>query len=821
MGFLESIFQDIRYALRMMRNGAGLSTVGILSLALGIGATTAIFSVMNALLLKPLPVLEPDRLVDVSRSDGPNRYTYAIWRQIQSQQNIFSGVFAYGETAFDLANEGEKQSVSGLYVSGDYFTTLGVSAILGRTLAESDDRPGVEPVCVISYDLWQRRYGQSQSVIGQNIIVDGHPVEVVGVAPRDFFGVDVGFSFEVIVPLQTERIFNTKRPALDDPQAWWLTVVGRLKPGVGISQTSARLRVLGPEIFKASVPPDEDQNYWQPLLHLTLLARPIGDGISYTRYIFGNAVLLMMVMAGVVLIIACLNLANLLLARSVRRQREIATRRALGASRSRLIQQLLTESIVLALIGAGAGLVLAHWGTKILISAISFPRDQTFLDLSWDPRLAAFAAGTTLLCALLFGLAPAVRAAHLPVYSAMKGISFRKGRHQISGSMLIVVQVSLSMALIVGAGLLVRTLQALLTTDLGYEPKGVLVVEASFEGRDDSPEQQAFLGDELLKEFRSVPGVISASRMVTLASRNMRPNVIIQTPGGGARRVHSFIFFVSPDFFKTRRTPILAGRDFNREDGKASPSVAIISEAAAQMYFPGMNPLGLKYSQLGGERNELEDSVEIVGIVKNINYQRPDEGALPVSYRPVAQCTASCTPIGRYELRFTGPLSDIRERVKASTAKVDFHLALNFRLLSDEAYEVIQRNRATALIAAFFGLLTVALAMVGIYGVTSYGASQRTHEIGVRMALGARPGNVFRMIVGEAITVVFAGVALGAVAGFGVARAIRGVLFNVTPADPLTFTLAASLILFVAMIAAYLPAYRASRTDPIMALRVD
>ena len=395
------------------------------------------------------------------------------------------------------------------------------------------------------------------------------------------------------------------------------------------------------------------------------------------------------------------------------------------------------------------------------------------------------------------------------------------GKRRFSGALLIVTQVSLSMVLLVSAGLLVRTVRALLTKDLGYEPRGVLVVGVGWEGKDENPQRQAFVGDELLAQFRSVTGVVSAARSAASVSRTTQPTAVVQVPGGPERRYRSFLMFISSGFFGTRHTPLSDGRDFAPEDKTVSPSVAILSEKAAHMFFPGVNPLGLKYRQIDPENNGREDIVEVVGIAKDAQYSRPNDDPLPVVYRPISQCRDSCSAPGTYELRFSGPLSDIRERVKIAAANVDSHLALDFRLMTDEVNEVIQRERVTAFIAAFFGLLTVALVVLGIYGVTSYATSRRTYEIGVRVALGAQRGNLIRMILGEAITVVVVGVALGLAAGFGAAQIIRGILYGVPPSDPLTFTLAACLVLFVGAIAAFLPAYRASKADPIVALRLE
>lgn len=824
---LETLWQDIRFGARQLRRNPGFTAVAVLSLALGIGATTAIFSVMYALILRPLPVLEPDRLVEVASSYWGNRHPYAEWKQFRDTQDIFSGISAYNSvhTNFNLADGERKQPVSGLYVTGDFFHMLGVSAILGRTLTASDDQPGSAPVCVIGYGLWQLLYGKSPDVIGRMLSLNGHAFQVVGVAPRSFFGVEVGDKAEVFAPLESQRTFHDYQmlygrptPTLDSPHATLLKIIGRLKPGASASQANARLRILGPEIHKA-LPPVINDITGRPFPLDTFIALPMPNGISLPWRVYGETVVLLTMMAGVVLLIACINLGNLLLARATRRQGEIATRLALGATRWRLIRQLLTEGITLSVAGAAVGLIVAHWGGKALVSAISFPGEQTFLDLSWDPRLVAFTVGTTLLCALLFALAPAIRATRLSLYSAMNNNwTVGRGRHRFSHAVLIVAQMTLSMALIVCAGLLIRTVRALSAKDPGYEAKGVLVVDTSWEGKDDSPRRQAFVGDELLEEFRSVPGVISASRSTT-AFRSNLPIVIIPRPGDSELRYRSLLIFVSPCFFRTRRTPMLSGRDFSPEDNMTSLPVAILSEEAAKTFFTGVNPLGLRYREDDGESNGQEYSVEIVGIAKDIDYRRPNDAPLPIVYRPASQCPA-CSPLGRYELRFAGPTPDLTKRLKNSSASVDSHLALNFHLMADES-RGIEQKRAAALIATFFGLLTGVLAMIGVYGVTSYATSQRTREIGIRMALGAQPGNVSWMVLRETITVVFVGVAFGVAAGFSAAQTIRGMLYGVTPTDPLTFVFAACLMLLVAGIAAFLPARRASKTEPIIALRFE
>lgn len=838
--WLETIWMDVLYALRAMRKSPGFTAVAVLSLALGIGATTAIFSVLDALVFRPLPVMDPQRLVLVLRpGDGPYS-TYRVWQQIRDQQDVFSGMFAYMQMTFDMASRGEKRWIPGLYVSGDYFNTLGVSAIRGRTLLPSDDQRGAALVCVISYGFWQRQFAKSASVIGKTLSLNGQQFEVVGITPPSFFGIDVGETFDAMVPLESERIVDAKQSAINAGSYWWmlprfgsmldadklgLIVVGRLKPAIDDERASARLRVLAPAIHRAALPPGANDKIH--LLHKTLIASPIPNGLSETRGLYVIAMMLMTFMAGIVLVIACANLANLMHARFTTRQRELATRLALGASRWRLVRQALTESIALSVIGAALGVVIAHWGGKLLALAICMSMngdmgtDGQSLNLPFDARFFWFPAMAAILSALLIGLAPALRASHLSPYLAMKsGPASLATRRDSSRSLLIVAQVALSMTVLVGAGLLVRTIQKLMAQDLGYDPKGVLAVEAGLAGGDDSPERQAFIARELLREFRSMPGVVSASRYAN--TRNFSTKVIVQPPGGPESRISSVFVLASSDYFQTLHNPLVAGRDFTKteEDTATSRAVAILGEAAARRLFPGVNPIGLTFRQLEEEGVEKQSAVEVIGIAKDMKQLvRSGANPYPIIYRPIAQCSFPCPSFGTYELRFAGPLSDIKARAKDIARSVDPHLALEFSLMSGT--DMYQRERTSAMLATFLGLLALVLAAIGIYGVTSYATAQRTNEIGLRMALGAQPRDVLRLIVGESLRVMLIGIAVGALGAFGTSRLIQEMLFGVTPADPLTFTLAAWLMVSVAVVAALFPAYRALKTDPMIALRAE
>ena len=818
MFLFPSILQDFRYALRAMRNSSGLTVVAILSLGLAIGSTIAIFSVMYALILKPLPVFQPDRLVEVSRSDGVNLHSYTVWKQLEAKQGVFAALFAYypwGEQ-FNFTDNGESHRVAGTYVSGSFFRTLGVLPILGRTLKQADDQPGAAPVCVIGYTLWRRQYGQSQSVLGRTILVNEHAFEIVGVAPKSFFGVEVGSKPEFFMPLEMQRIFLNQRwpngvamPTLEASNA--LSIIARLEPNVDVSQADAWLRVQGVKIYRSLPPPRFSRGI------RTLTARPMPSGMSRSN--FSETVLLLFIMAGVGLIIACANLGNLLLARATKRQAEIATKVALGATRWRLVRQLMTESIALSAAGATLGLVVKSWGSQALLSLISFEGSPTVLDLSWDGKLVVFTMALSLLTAILFGLAPALRATRLPLYSTIQsGSTTGHSRDRLSNEVLIVVQIALSAALLYSAGLLVRTLNTLLAKDTGYEGKGVLVAQVSLE-QAEKHRHAAAEGEELLRAFQSVPGVMSASWLANF-SKSTLPELSIPQLGGVERRPLGYRFFISPGFFETRRTSLLAGRDFNKSDNAESLPVVILSDQAARSFFPGVNPIGLSLRENDDGNGGQEYSVTVVGIAKDIDFQGPTHGPLPILYRPVSQCS-SCAPMGRYEVRFAGPVRDLTQRLKVSAARVNSKLSLEFHPLTDEVNDSVQKNRSAAWTASLFGLFAGLLAMIGIYGVTSYVASQRTREFGIRVALGAQRADVFRMIIGEIARLVFIGAALGMVMGYGAAQALRGMLWGVTAVDPLTLIGVSTGMILVVALAAFLPARRAMRVDPVTSLRYE
>jgi putative ABC transport system permease protein len=822
MEWLYTVLCDARYALRAMRRSPGFSAVAVLSLALGIGANTAIFGVVNALMLKALPVQQPERLVEVARSDGPNVYSFAIWRQIEAQQDVFSEVFAQGETVFHLGGGGEKHSVSGLYVSGQYFQTLGVSPVLGRALTPSDDQHGAAAVCVLGYGFWQRQFGGDRLVMGRSIELDGRPFEVIGVTAPEFFGVSAGNNFDVMVPLASERIIHPDHSPLDSPRRWWLSVVARLNPGINEDQATARLKILSPSIFRASIPPGDDVKNWQALMRRSLITRAMPTGLSNARYSYTEPLIVVLIMVGVVLLIACANISQLLLARVSARRREIAVRIAIGATRSRIVRQLLTESVILSLVGAVLGVSFATWGSQAIVHAISTSYWVAYLDLSFNLRMFGFVISVAMASAILFGVLPAMSAAETAPYTAMKssstGITHRRSA---IGGMLIIGQVALSMTLLVGAGLFVRTLSALLGVDAGFDRNGVLLIKTELLATA-SPEQRIALSHQFLAELRRVPGVISAGRSAVPANAPVpRPTMLVETPGGATRRYRPFFVYVSPEYLQTMKTSLVAGRDFSDEDRADSPPVAILNQTAALNLVGNISPVGTSYREIGEDGKTRDTRVQIVGLARDAKYGRLSEAAFGIAYRPISQDAGVDAVPESFAVRFTAPVADVRQRVKELARAADPNLLVEFQLLSSAVNESLQRERLVAAMASLFAALTLLLAAIGIYGVLSYTTTQRSREIGIRMALGAQRHDLIRLIVGESLALVVAGVIVGAPVAFATARLARGMLYGVTAADPLTFAAAAIVILMVALLAAFLPAYRASSFDPLIPLRYE
>ncbi|MFZ0593066.1 MAG: ABC transporter permease [Bryobacteraceae bacterium] len=828
--WLETLRQDVRYTFRTLRQSPAFAATAILSLALGIGANTAIFSVLNAVMLKMLPVRDPQRLVELTQGEEDDFFTYPLWEQIRDREDVFSGVFTYGGGSFDLASGGEKHPVEGLYVSGDYFRTLGVRAILGRIILLADDRRGggsAGPVAVLSYGFWQREYGGDRKILGRTIRLDGHLFQVVGVTPPEFFGVDVGASFDVAIPVTSVAILRPENPRmLNGRSHWWLNIIGRLKDNISPKQAAARLKVLAPAIYRAAAPSDLKPEFQRDFLEKTLDLKPAATGLSDLRDRYGRGLDLLMGMVGVVLLIACANVANLVLARANARQREIAVRMAIGAGRLRLVRQLLTESMLISFCGAATGIILAYWGSRLLVDLISSAREPRFLNLTPDVRVLLFTIFVATLTGVLFGLAPALEATRLSPSIALKEgarvHTHRRGRWSL-GRMLVAAQVALSLVLLVGAGLFVRSLRKLLTQDMGFERNGVLLVDPDLRGGRFSPERQPVIAGELLERLRSIPGVESAARSAEtpIGSGDWEWHVRVDAPGGSQKSVHCFFNLVSPGYFQTLGTPLLAGRDFTIRDAKTSPLVAIVNETAARILFPGTNPLGRVYHDERplGQRGAKQVLVEVVGLAKDAKYRKLRDAPPPTIYIPIAQLPVPFPVIGTYELKFAGPPSRVIANVKKVVQTFNPRLSIDFHLLSTQVADSLLQERLLATLATVFGLLALTLASIGIYGVIAYSVARRRNEIGIRMALGAGRGSVLWLVLRELAALLLAGVILGLFASFGCTRLVKAMLYGLTPNDPSTLAAAGTLLLAVAALAGYFPARSATRVDPLVALR--
>ena len=817
--WLESLGADVRYALRSMRASPGFTFVIVLSLALGVGANTAIFSLINAVVLRTLPVIRPEELVQVTYPSGAEAVlTNPLWEQLRDRQNVFSSVFAYdSETGFNLAEGGEMRRATGSMVSGDFFTTLGVRPATGRLIARADDVRGCPPIAVLSHGFWQTEYGGSPSIVGKPISLSGRSHTIVGVAEEGFFGIDVGRSVQVYVPL-------CLRSNLDARSNWFLWVIGRLKPGVTPEAAAARVTALSPALFAATVPEHWSASERAEYMKNTLAAQPAANGMSSLRRDYQKALVVLMTVVGVVLLIACANVANLLLARAAARGREMAIRLAIGAARRRLVRQLLTESIMLATLGAVTGLVFARWGTAVLVRVLSAGRDDLSLDLSVDGRVLLFTVAVAVGTGVLFGLAPAWRSAHVDPQSALKvgGRGVVEGRSRFTiGKWLVVAQIALSLVLVVGAGLLLGSFRKLTTLDAGFRTGGVLFVTVNLRNAAYSDSTYGRVHQQILDRFRSLPGVQSASTVQITPISGSGWNGIIEVEGFEPKTQRdALVYFneVSDGFFATTGTPLVAGRDFDRRDGPGTAKVAIINETLARRFFGTESPLGKPLFMM--EHEKRGEPVEVVGIVKDAKYRRLREETLPTVYLAGSQ-NASPGAFGNYALRVAGEPRSIVPAVKTAMAEMNRSIALQFTPFEEQVSASLTRDRLLATLSAFFGALALLLAMVGLYGTLSYAVARRRNELGIRIALGAERRRIVRLVLGEVSRLVAIGIVLGGIAALATTRWVESFLYGLTATDPGTLAIAGVTLAVVALAAGAVPAWRAGRVDPVDALRQD
>ena len=819
-GSAERLIQDVRYGYRALRGTPIVSAVAILSLALGIGANTAIFSVLDTLLLRSLPVDAPGQLVLLGNETGRRpHWTNPIWEQVRDRSELFDGAFAVSSTRFNLALRGESEFVDGLWASGKMFDVLGVPAMLGRTFTEQDDRPGGGPdgpVAVISYDFWQRRFGGAADVLGRSLTVERVPCTIVGVTPPQFFGVDVGRTFDVALPIGTKTLIEGAR-ALERRSSWWLRIMIRLKPGQSAESGTALVRALQPQIREATLPDDWRPAQLERYLRDAFRLEPAANGDSGLRARYRRPLLTVMVVVGLVLLIACANLANLLLARASARRQEISLRMALGASRLRILRQLLTESLLLSSAGALLGLVLAHWGSRLLVRQLSTAANTVFLDLSLDWRVLGFTAAVAMTTAVLFGTAPALRATRLQPNDALKA----QGRGVISdgrlgtGQVLIVLQVALSLVLVVAAGLFIRTFSSLADLDLGFDSRPVLVASVEIPSARIDQARRSDLFRQLLAAAAAVPGVSNAALSeVTPLGANTWNNVIELPDGPPMPESERLTYFnmLSTGWFETYGTPMLAGRDFTRADTTGAPLVAIVNEAFAKRFSGGTNPVGTRVRAQGANRL-------IVGYVRDAVYESLRDPIPPTLYLPYGQ-EAQLPSSTSVSVRAAGGSPTLLIKPLAvGLSQVHGDLRITFRPLAGQVDAALIQERVVAALSAFFGALALLLAGLGLYGVTSYSVNRRRTEIGIRMALGASPGGVVVLVVRRAATLIAIGIIAGAAGSVWASRFVSPLLFGLPPRDPATLGAAILLLVTVGGLAGWLPARRAARIDPARVLR--
>ncbi len=819
MGGLFTI--DGRDAWRSLRAAPMVSAFAVLSLALGIGGVTALFSILNSLSMKPLPVREPQRLVLLDKGS----WTNPIWEVIRDRQtDIAAGAFAWAADRFNIAPAGAADIVQGLWVSGSLFEVLGVPVVLGRPLTEADDvrgggRDGA--VAVISHSFWQRRYAGSRDVIGRTLAIERLPFTIVGVAPAGFFGPDVGRAFDVAVPLGTEPLARPRDSALDQRTAWWMEIMVRLRPGQTVDDATGRLRVLQPHIRAATLPsfrsPADAKQYLSD--PFAFVAAP--GGRSFLRSRYEQPLTTVLAVVGVVLLIACANVANLLMARASSRRHELALRLALGASRWRIGRQLFAESLMLAAAGAALGVSLAGWGSRVLVAQLSSTAVTVNLDLALDWRVLGFAAGVTMAAALLFGVAPALSVGALTEGGVLRqhgrgGTPDRSvGVRQAS----VVLQVALSLALVVAASLFTRTLVRLVTRDVGFDRRGVLLVNADVARSSATGNARTELFERLTRAAAAVPGVSSAAASFTTPVASAGWNTLIAVPDGSPltrRERMSWANAVTPGWFSTLGLRMVSGRDFSSGDRAGAPAVAIVNRAFERRFLSGKPALGqVVHRAPPAPRGRYE----VVGVVDDAVYRSLRAPMEPTLYLPLPQADDTGPGVViSIRSRFGDPGALVKS-ISAAIEKEDPSVVLSFRTLEDQVNASLTQERLVAAIAGFFGVLGLLLAAVGLYGVTSHAVTSRRAEIGIRMALGASAERVVRLVLTRVAWLVAIGVAAGAALSAWAATYVGTLLYGLEARDPWTFVGAALLLTLVAALAAWLPARRASRLDPMRVLR--
>jgi predicted permease len=832
---MDNLLKDIRYGIRGLLKRPGFTLVAVITLALGIGANTAIFTLVNAVLLKSLPVSKPEQLVLFSdaRGEGTRQgdpppsgawdlFSYDAYKYIKEHDQSFQAIAAFrsGESRLSVTLPGSTnvQRAQSHLVSGNYFSLMGVNARLGRVLTPDDDLPNANPTAVVSYTYWEKQLNSDPSIIGKTLSINNANFTLVGVTPKEFFGERVRKAPDFWLPLVFQPQIEMRKSALEDKETYWLSLIGRLRDGVSINQaqlaSTISLRQFLTEQAGSQLNDDRKRAIEQTSVEMV----PGGQGISSLRFYYSKPLHMLMAIVGMVLLIACANVGSLFLSRAAGRSAEMSLRLALGASRLRIIRQLLTESLLLALCGGIAGILLAQWGVRILVSLVT---KETPLETSPDLLVLSFTALAATVSGLLFGLMPAIRASRTDLAGAMKEKTrTNTGRSRFGvASALIVTQVCLSMVLLTGAGLFARSLLKLQQEDVGFNRDKVLLVSidprlAGYKGSD-----LPSLYQRLMERVKTVPGIAYATVATgspMSGSRTMSDiSVLGYTPAPKEQMIINHIS-IGSDFSKTLGVPLLQGRDVVDTDTAAGRDVAVVNQAFVDHYFKNQNPVGRIF--WFGDDPTPKEPIEIVGVIGNMKSVDAREAAPESVYLPIWQDEDAFS--GTVHIRTHGEANELTAAVRAAITQVDPKLPIvGVTTLSEQVQSTLKQDRLIAQLVSFFGILALLLAAIGLYGVMSHGVVRRTNEIGIRMALGARRTNILWLILSETLILVAAGLLVGIPLALGSGKLISSQLFDMGAIDPLALLIAGGVLTTVALLAGYLPARRATRVDPLVALR--
>lgn len=819
--FLETLWQDLRFAVRTLRKTPVFAIVAILTLGLGIGANTAIFELLDAVRLRNLPVPNPQQLAAIRIAGGNHGMginqdygdlTRPLWQEIRDHQQAFSGVFAWSVAQRYTGRGSEMRHFNGLWVSGNFFQELGVQPFRGRLLFPKDEGPCPNSYAVASYSYWLRELGGRDPENGINLIVNNDPVQIVGVTPPAFFGMVVGDTFDIALPF-CQPAEGLRRDIFE------VSVMGRLKAGWSLDRASAELSALSPGVFEATVPPDENSATTAMYKNFLLAAYPASRGVNPLSQRDYTSLWLLLGITALVLLLACANLANLLLVRGRTRERELAVRQALGAARGRLIRQLLSEGVLLAAAGASLGIGLALVLSRGLLLLLSTETNLPQFDLSLDWRVLSFVGSVAMLTCIAFALAPALRSSRANPSDALKSESrgTTADRGVISLQRLIIVtQVAISVTLLAGALLFVRSFRNLVTLNPGMRERGITVAFLGYWQSDLPRERWAVFQRELLEEVQAVPGVQSAATTtrVPLDGGSWEHRL-----RAGSVEASSKFTWVSPDYFATMNIPIVAGRGFTNNDAAASPRVAVVNQTFVRRFLPGTNPIGQTLLTIA-EPNYPATRYQIVGVIPDTRYSSLRGETPPMTFAPATQFPAQ-GPWSTLVIYSSIPPSTVMASLRHSLGAKHPDVVMEFHDFQKQILDGLVMERVMATLSGFFGLLAVMLAAIGIYGVLSYIVMMRRNEIGIRMALGANKISVLNLVFRQTALLLAVGVAIGVVVALATAQAAASLLFGLRADDPATFVGAGSLLVLVALFACYLPARRAMQVDPVVALRYE